>query len=259
MRKILFFFFFFSLAFAWAEDEIVIEIHGEPATSSAPTVWQKNAKQLSRALRSTTREQLLYSMPVVSDKDRIVRSSMAEYALVEYYNNGNFRKFLFKAEDPQTFITAAADVADVLAVNKKYGINIGLKLKDFLSFYAQQALQETDPILPPQTTLYKLLYQDINTPAPTERWFLFEKEELTLTFENSQAKEGHLSSLRKQAEEAKPKTTPQPTAQKPPQRTTRKALLSGGTLHDRMYMPRVTNSKFTPPAMLPENNVHRTF
>lgn len=260
MRKI-FFLCFFSIFtfFAWAEDEIVIEMHGEPATSSAPTVWQKNAKQLSRTLRNTTREHLLYSMPVVSDKDRIVRSSTAEYALVEYYNNGNFRKFLFKAEDPQTFITAAADAADVLAVNKKYGINIGLQKKDFLALYAQKAQLETDPILPEQTYLYKLFYQDINTPTATQRWFLFEKEELTLTFESADEKESYLMSLRKQSQEAEPKPTPKTTTKTAPQRTTRKALLSGGTLHDRMYMPRVTNSKFTPPAMLPENNVHHQF
>ena len=27
-------------------------------------------------------------------------------------------------------------------------------------------------------------YQDINTPTPINRWFLFEKDELTRTFEN---------------------------------------------------------------------------
>ena len=255
MKKYLFLFVFFCMAFsAWAEDEIVIEMHGDPSPAT-PTVWDKNAKQLSRTLRATTREQLLYSMPVGSDKDRIVSNTSAEYALVEYYNNNQFRKFLFKAEEPQNFITAAATVADVLAVNKKYNINIGLKLQDFLSFYGKRALQETSSVLPTGTVLYKLSYQDINTPTAVDRWFLFEKEELTLTFENPQTKEAYLASLKPKTEEEKNKPTPAPVKKKP-QRTVRKALVSGGTLHDRMYMPRVVNPKTVPPTMTlkKENN-----
>ncbi len=247
MRKIIFLFVFCFLPFSvWAEDEIVIEMHGAP-TAESPSIWQKTARQLSRKLRNSTREQLLYAMPVVSDKDRIVRSPSAEYALVEYYNNRQFRKFLFKAEEPQSFITVAATAADVLAINKKYNINIGLKLKDFLSFYGSNALQEKEPSLKGNTVLYKLSYQDINTPTPTQRWFLFEKEELTLTFETEESKTDYLTSLRKKTEEKQklPVSLP-PQKQK---RTVRKALVSGGTLQDQMYMPRVIHPKTVPPTM----------
>lgn len=256
MRKILFIFSVLLLScFAWAEDEIVIEMHGDPTPVATPTIWQKSAPELARALRGTTRQQLLYTMPAVSDKDRIVRNSSAEYALVEYYNNGHFRKFLFKAEDPQTFITVAATPADVLAVNKKYKINIGLKRNDFLTFYNEKVTEEKDNLLSSSLALYKLSYQDINTTVPTDHWFLFEREELTLCFESTEEKENYLKSLRQKAEAAQAKPTHKP-APKKQVRTTRKALLSGGTLHDRMYMPRVTNSKFVPPAMLPDNGPH---
>lgn len=254
MRKLLsagiFLFLFFP---AWAEEVIVIEMHGDPTpTATAPSVWEKNAQEISRQMRGTTREHLLYTMPVVSDKDRMVGNSSAEYALVEYYKDGKFRKFLFKAEYPQPFITAAATAKDVLAVNKKYGINIGLSLKDFQESYASRALEEKNPLLPATTALYKLPYQDINTPKATDRWFLFEKEQLTLTFENSTEKEAYLTSLQPQKEEPKAKPTPKPV-QKKRQRTVRKALVSGGTLHDRMYMPRVINPKTVPPTMTLNN------
>lgn len=249
MKKYLLLFAFLFLGFSvWAEEEIVIEMHADPTPATEPAIWQKNTKQLCRHLRASTREQLLYAMPVVSDKDRIVSNASAEYALVEYYNNAAFRKFLFQAEEPQTFITAASTVADVLAINKKYKINIGLKLKDFLSFYAEKAQEQTAAVLPAKTHLYKVLYQDINTPTPAEHWFLFEKEELTRTFETAQSKDEFLASLRPKEAPEKPKPLPPPAQKKKP-RTVRKALVSGGTLHDRMYMPRVINPKTVPPTM----------
>ncbi len=245
MRKIFcIFFVLLMICSAKAADEIVIEMQGDSFSSlPAPSLWQKDAKSLCQEWRGKTRDQVLYSLPIVSSKDRIVRGPNTKYALVEYYEQDNFRKFLFKAEDPQTFITAAANAADVLAINKKYGINIGLKQTVFEDFYKDILSAETDPILPPQNALYRLSYTDINTPKATPRWFLFEKQQLTFTFETETEKENYLSSLRKKAEVAKPKPQPKP---QPKKRTAYKALLSGGTVQDQMYMPRVTKSKFLP-------------
>ncbi|WP_458401999.1 hypothetical protein [Candidatus Avelusimicrobium sp.] len=228
---------------AWAQEEWVIEMQGDPAIDSISSVFEKNAKELSRKMRGKTRENLLYSMPIVSNKDRIVNGAGAEYALVEYYEGDQFRKFLFHAETPQTFITAAATAADVLAVNKKYGINIGLTQADFESFYKEKAQIQKNDLLPTGSALYKLAYKDVNTPKAKNRWFLFENKTLSKTFENAAEKNAYLDSL-------KPKETiaNQPAKQAKPQprkqtRPVRKALISGGTATDRAYMPRVVNPK----------------
>lgn len=228
-------------AAVWAQDEIVIEMHGEPSVlPDAPTLWDRDARQLTRKLRGKTREQVLYSVPFVSDKDRIIRAASGEYALVEYYSGGNFRKFLFKAESPQTFVAAAATAADVLAVNKKYGINIGLSRSEFEKFYAQQAQQQTDEALPENAALYKLSYTDVNTPQARDRWFLFERNGLTRTFETHEAKELYLQTLRaKRADRATAQPVPRPAQHRP----VRKALISGGTEWDKANLPRVLNPK----------------
>lgn len=251
MKRTATFLILFSLGFpcvcAWAQragyqGEIVIEMQGEPSeAANAPTLWDRDARALTRKLRGKTREQVLYAVPVVSDKDRIVRGDKGEYALVEYYDGGNFRKFLFKAETPQTFIAAAATPADVLAVNKKYGVNLGLAQDAFEKFYADKAQKETDAALPPNAALYKLSYTDVNTPSPQDRWFLFENASLTLTFDTQKAKDAYVTALREKAQaQTAPKESPRPARQN---RTVRKALISGGTEWDKAYLPRVVNPK----------------
>ena len=221
-------------------------------TAAAPAqkmLWGQSAQQLSRTWRGKTREQLLYQIPVVSSKDRIVRAEGKNfYALVEYYQDKEFRKFLFQGKDPQSFLTAAATAADVLAVNKKYGINIGLTQEAFEQSYARQATLEEDASLPQGTVLYKLSYTDVNTPSPQDHWFLFEQATLTQTFYTPAEKENYISSLRTDSVEAAPDT---PAASPAP--TVRKGLVSGGTAWDQAYMPRVINPIFPPPQPVQQN------
>lgn len=228
-----------------AQDEIVIEMQGEPSVlPDAPTLWDRDAVQLTKKLRGKTREQVLYAVPIVSDKDRIIPARRGEYALVEYYQGENFRKFLFKAESPQTFVAAAATAADVLAVNKKYGVNIGLSQKAFENFYKGKAQKEENAFLPQGTVLYLLDYTDVNTPKSVKRWFLFEKGNLSQTFETSGTKNAYLEALKRQAEEAQKATqSAEPQPQQTQRRVVRKALISGGTEWDRAYLPRVVNPK----------------
>ena len=244
---------------AWAQDEIVIEMTGDAsAAPAATTMWDYSAVQLTRRLRGKTREQVLYDAPVVSDKDRIVRGAGKEYALVEYYSGRDFRKFLFKAESPQTFVAAAANAADVLAVNKKYGLNIGLPRKAFENFYEGQISAEGEGVLPQSARLYKLFYRDINTPSPFNRWFLFEKDELTCTFETEADKNAYLDKLQKQNEaaaearrQAQEKTVSGAQNQN---RTVRKALISGGTAWDQANLPRVVNPRLIPTPTLKKSS-----
>lgn len=248
MRKLL----FISLLFlfpGWsaAQEEIVIEMQGDPTPAAQHALWTQNARRLTRTWRGKTREQLLYAMPVVSDRDDIVRNPVKEYALVQYQNGAQFRKFLFRAETPQTFVAAAATAADVLAINKKYAVNIGLTQEAFESAYAAKARRETPQALPEQSALYRLSYTDVNTPQAQTRWFLFEKGQLSQTFESAAEKDAYLARLKSAAQPnaqtpapaAQPPAKPVPSARRATQRPVRKALVSGGTAHDQAYMPRL--------------------
>lgn len=239
--------FFLSSAapvYAAQEDEIVIEMHGEPSEApAAPTLWDRNAVQLTRKLRGKTREQVLYAVPVVSDKDRIVRGTGGEYALVEYFNGVDFRKFLFKAESPQTFVAAAATAADVLAVNKKYGVNIGLKQADFERFYRGEAQKEQEGTLPAGSVLYRLAYTDVNTPQKTDRWFLFENQTLSKTFETSSSKNTHLEFLKRQKAAASTATaTNNPPAKAAAPRTAPTSFYRWDGPEDKVIAPSARSS-----------------
>ncbi len=247
---VLIIFLFCSFAGLFAqntEDEIIIEMTGDTA-QSAPRphlLWDYSAPQLTKQWKSKTREELLYTMPIVSDKDRIVSGPKAEYALVEYTDGNDFRKFLFKAETPQTFITAAATAADVLAVNKKYQLNIGLTQTAFENFYGEKATPAHADILENEEILYELSYTDINTPHGQKNWFLFENGKLTQTFYTQQQKDEFIEK-RKQTRaslEAQKQQTQLPAQPLNPTRgnTPQKALLYGGTASDQAYMPHVLN------------------
>ncbi len=245
--------FFLSVCTGWCtnasrEDEILIELNGDATaadTSPADTaLWKINATQLARTWRGTTREQLLYRMPIVSTKDRTVSNQTNTYALVEYGDATQFRKFLFRAKSPQTLLAVAATPADVLAVNEKYHINIGLAQTAFENFYKNQATLQQDTSFPAGTFLYRL------SSADKTIWLLFENKQLAQTFLTDQQKEEFIKA--RQAKQAQ-KTSAATTASTAPAKTRtapRKALLFGGTAWDRAYMPRVVNPN---PALLPDS------
>ncbi len=225
-------------ALAQTDGEIVIEMQGAPAKKAAyPTlsIWDKNTSQLLKMLRGKTRQQALYSIENVSSKDKTIQSAKASYALVEYRQGDEFRKFLFQSKEPQTFITAASTVEDVMAINKKYAINIGLSQKAFERAYAgQYTLEKPAQPLPANTILYALSYTDMNTPNAQMIWLLFELKQLRQVFYTEAEKAAYLQAITP----APAPQAPQTTVQKP-KKTVRKALVSGGTVWDQMYMPRL--------------------
>ena len=243
------------------EPEIVIEMSGEQtAPVAAVSIWDKNALQLTRLFRGKDRSHVLYSVENVSTKDDILRSDNAkEYAFVRYgTNDGDYRKFLFKAEDPQTFVACAANLKDVLAVNLKYGVNMGVSLKDFLRVYGgtAQASALEDETAGKTLAVYKQTYSDVNHKTPAPYYFVFDGDELTQTLAGEKAyadyakklKEAN-EKLRAQNKQAQDKAV-QLEKQKRNQAARRKpikALAYGGTVEDQMYMPRVNNPKFPPP------------
>ena len=243
------------------EPEIVIEMHGEQTVPvKTVSLWDKNARQLTRLLRGKDRTFVLYSVENVSTKDDILCAANGkEYAFVRYgTDDGDYRKFLFKAEDPQTFVACAANLKDVLAVNLKYGVNMGVSLKDFLHTYGQTAQSSalTDEAAGKTYTVYKQTYSDVNHKTPAPYYFVFDGDELTQTLAGEKAYADYTKKLteaneklRAQNKQAQDKAA-QLEKQKQSQAARRqpiKALAYGGTVEDQMYMPRVNNPKFPPP------------
>lgn len=229
------------------QNEIVIEMSGSTVRGQkTPSMWEQNAAQLLKKWRGKTREQVLYEMPVVSNRDVVLREKNTQYALVEYQNGRDFRKFLFKGQNPQTLLTVAATAADVLAVNKRYHINIGLTQVAFDKSYPNKiTLQYAD--LPTNIVLYQVSYRDVNTPKAQENWFLFTNGQLSKTFYTLQQKDTFVKQLQEEKAARDKLNKERATAQQTPGQTSsknaspRKALLSGGTAYDQAYMPRVTN------------------
>lgn len=252
-----------ATAQAAPEPEIVIEMHGE---SSSPhqgiSVWNKNARQLTRLFRGKDKTYVLYQVENVSSADRIIRAPNGKrYAYVRYgSDDGDYRKFLFKAQDPQTFVACAADIADVLAVNLKYGVNLGVSRRDFLRTYESRATLTNllDKATNKTYSVYRLEYTDVNHPTPVPTYFVFEGDSLKdilsgekafteYTAKLSQANKA-LAKQEKEAQTAREQAGQQ--ARQKQQRPTRKALVSGGTATDQAYMPRAVNA--TPlPALTP--------
>lgn len=248
------------------EEELVIELQGEQSpTYPTITIWDKTAPQLANLLRNKTRTYALYSIENVSTKDGIIQSENGQkYAFVQYgSDSADYRKFIFLPQDPQTFVAAAADAADVLAIHKKYGVNLGLTKAAFLKLYPVQSTQTdiTDEATGITLEIFRASYTDADNKTPHTRWFAFENGKLSRTFESQEAfnkfqhdqasanlktQEARLKQQQAQVEQQRLQN--QKDAQKLRRRRPPfKALVSGGTLQDRMYMPRVL-----PPPAKPE-------
>lgn len=252
-----------ATAQAAPEPEIVIEMHGERSSPrQGISVWNKNARQLTRLFRGKDKTYVLYQVENVSSADRIIRAQNGKrYAYVRYgSDDGDYRKFLFKAQDPQTFVACAADIADVLAVNLKYGVNLGISRRDFLRTYESRATLTNllDKATNKTYSVYRLEYTDVNHPTPVPTYFVFEGDSLKdilsgekafteYTTKLSQANKA-LAKQEKETQTAREQARQQ--ARQKQQRPTRKALVSGGTVTDQAYMPRAVNA--TPlPALTP--------
>ena len=249
------------------EPEIIIEMHGQ---ASAPresiSIWDKNARQLTKIFRKKDRTYVLYHVENVSSKDTTLSAEDGtEYAYVRYgRDDGDYRKFLFRAEDPQLFVACAANLADVLAVNKKYHVNLGVDRNDFLRQYENQStlMNLADKQTGKIYQVYKINYSDINNRKPAPHYFVFEEDTLIQTYAGDEAYAQFTEKLsqsnqqltaQQQAAEQKRQAQLQKERQealKRANRPARKALVSGGTVEDQMYMPRAVNA--TPlPALNP--------
>ena len=244
-------------------DEIVIEMHGESTSPQAGvSVWSKNARQLTRLFRGKDKTYVLYQVENVSSADKIIRAKNGKrYTYVRYgSDDGDYRKFLFNAQDPQTFVACAANVADVLAVNTKYGVNLGVSQRDFLRTYENKATLTNllDKAANKTYPVYRLEYTDVNHKTPVPTYFVFDEGYLKDTLSGEEAFTAYANNLSKvnkgltkQEKDAQAKREQaEKQARQKQNRPVRKALVSGGTATDQAYMPRAVNA--TPlPALTP--------
>ncbi len=224
--------------------EIIIEMTGPTTKKSALpeiAIWNKNATQLTRLFTGKDRTYALYTIENVSNYDGILHAKNGtKYAFVEYRDpSGTFRKFLFKNNEPQTFVACAATAQDVLSINQKHNVNIGLKKDQFLLYYPQ-AVKITDLKINAQEVFRINWTGDKKQTTPL--YVVFENDELTDQILGKEAWDKYVQQqtnaenerLHKELEEKTP--TPTPAAKKPASKPY-KALVSGGTVQDRMYMP----------------------
>ena len=215
------------------EPEIVIELTGTPdkQMSDGVDIWDKDAKQLTRLFSGKTREKALALITSVSTKDaNVLAADGTKYRFVQYGHEGSYRKFLFRAKEPQTFVAVAANLKDSLSLFTRYQADINISETEFLEEYGPTTSSVFLPV-PNGQTLYR-----VNSKGGTPQFFLFEQGRLARLLTKEQTDklvQTQQETVRKQAQT--PKTAP---PKKP-----YKALLYGGTLHDQMYMPRVIQRK----------------
>lgn len=220
------------------EPEIVIELTGKPSVASAKDgieIWDKNCRQLANLLNGKTREYALYQITNVSTKDNNIWSADGtRYRFVQYGKDGNYRKFLFRVKEPQTFVACAANTQEALDMTFEYQVDIGLTETEFLDAYATQASSVYLPI-DDGHTLYQLSIKNKEPQflqffqgKPVARLDKTQVEKL-LQDERQRLRQQALEKEKARAQEAK----------KRKRESRRVALLEGGTRYDRMYMPRV--------------------
>ena len=249
--------------FTWGEEaEIVIEMIGTdtPAASKASqgdgvNLFTKNATQLKKLFRGKTREYVLYLAEQVSTQDEIIQSADGkEYALVRFgKDNTSYRKFLFKAQKPQTLLAVADDARSVVDLNTRYHVNISLSEKDFTNTYCVTPTVVTDMSANKEYHLYQL------NEGPS---FVFQDRKLVKMFTNPADFSAFATTLtaantaytadqeRKQTALEKARLVQERReAARRRHRRPYKALLYGGTVEDRMYMPKVisTSTPLMPP------------
>lgn len=226
------------------EPEIVIELTGSPSAPAAKNgieIWDKNCRQLAKLLNEKTREYALYQITNVSTKDNnIWAADGTRYRFVQYGKDANYRKFLFRAKEPQTFVACAANTEESLDMTFEYQVDIGLTETEFLETYAAQASSVYLPIDDGQT-LYQIPGKDKNP-----QFVRFVQGKPAARFDQAQAnqfiqqEQQRIKQLAKDKQKAR-----EQEAKKKRRNASRTALLEGGTLYDRMYMPRVITPSST--------------
>lgn len=237
-----------------ADDEIVIEMTGTSTVATAATrtdadeipVFKRTAAQLISRLAGKSRFYVLFNANAVSTfDDTIYADNGARYVLVRYGQEGdNYRKFLFDEGGDQKLLAVADSPATVLAVNKKYNVNIGLTEKEFQQDYPKAvATTVTDA----QNNKEYHSYQ-ISGPL----FLLFDNGKLAYQFDSAQAFSAYMNTLsaanmgyaaqQAQQQTALEKARLSQTTSTRVEQPTYTTLVVGGTVRAPIYLPVVLST-----------------
>ena len=234
---------------AGAQEEIVIEMTGRPDKKTPEqNIWDKDAVKLTKLFRKKNKEEVLKTVDSIAAREKIITAKDGtSYVLIQYgEETKDYRKFLFREKAPQPFVTCAAGAKDAVAIFQRYGLNIGLRKGDFLQAFS--ALKFPTELISgtKSFTVYEVVPEQLPIPAKEPLFVVFEQSRLVELFNSAADFNAYQKTLPPPPPpEIKPET-PAKTVQKPQNKIIYKGLLSGGTLHDRMYMPRIISGPLKP-------------
>lgn len=237
------------------EKEIVIEMSGtsnvvSPALTRTDAdeipVFKRTADQLMARLAGKSRFYVMFNAYVVATFDDIIYADNGtKYALVRYGQEGdNYRKFLFEEGGDQKLLAVADSAAGVLAINKKYNVNIGLTEAEFKKSYPNAVFNTVTDV---QNGKEFHAYQIAGS-----LFLLFENGKLVYQFDTPEAFSAYMNTLSAAnmgyaAQQAKQQTNlgknrPNQAVQNSSQTTIYTPLVVGGTARDRIYLPAILST-----------------
>lgn len=234
---------------AHAQEEIVIEMYGETENKTSiamVSIWKQNCKQLTKLFRKKDKMYVLQAADSIPSLDLPLSNDAGkDYNLIQYgQDTREYRKFLFEADEDQKFIVCASTPADVIAVFQRYGVNMGLRKPDFLKTYAHLKKPGTLTNGTETLTLYTIPETQLPLAGKEPVFAVFNQNKLVQLLNGKSALETYQKTLLPAPQPESQPVAAQPT-KTPKARQPYKALLSGGTVEDQMYMPRVISGPFT--------------
>lgn len=254
------------------QDEIIIELTGDPdPVPDGVNVWAKTEKELTERFKESSREEVLRIIDSVSSADTTLKASDGtKYAYVRYgRDNGEYRKFLFDAKDH--FLACADNITTVLRLNLQYHLNMGVNEDDFLTTFQEKAISTGlfDFAHSQELQSYQITLDDASKPC----YLVFENERLTQLFEDDKSYAAYVTRLSRanqqwleQQEKTQKKQLEQIEKEKEDaihkerqKKLKFKALLRGGTLEDRLFLPHVLHpEKYPVEPLVPNGTIPGT-
>ena len=254
------------------QDEIIIELTGDPdPIPDGVNVWGKTEQELTELFKENSREEVLRIVDSVSSADTFLKAADGtKYAYVRYgRDNADYRKFLFDAKD--RFLACADNITTVLRLSLQHHLNMGINEDDFLATFQEKAIFTGlfDFTHSQELQSYQITLE--NTPRPC--YLVFENERLTQLFEDEKSYAMYVTQLSRanqqwleQQEKIQKKQLEQIEKEKEEaihkerqKKLKFKALLRGGTLEDRLYLPHVLHpEKYPVEPLVPNGTIPGT-
>lgn len=251
--------FLLAPAGARGEDVLVIEMDGSAYTQNAPAVsiWKNNAKTLARLFKGKSRSYVLSAADTVPSVDEFISGRDDRgFMLLRYGDEETFRKLLFEAEEPQTFVAAADDVPGVLELRRRYGAELRVTRDAFEAAFASAVPLNVSDL---QNSSEKTVFQVFTSgKKPSARYYAFENGELIRELPDETAYTAYLDELssankaftarqeqqRREREAARQKALQEREAQKRREAAAwQRARVEGGTLNQYLYSPRLIKGR----------------